>query len=447
MRRVLSIAAVLVIVIGIVLVVRFSGGCGTPRTRIAQKKLYDGPATLPTSSTEWPRWRGPLGDGISREENLANTWPEGGPPELWSAEVGIGYSSPIAVGGRVYLFSMNDDREALTCFDANSGRIQWNQEGGPGRTSSYAGTRATPTIDGNDIVTLGGTGELTCRDLTSGSRRWVANILGETGATALDWGTASSPLIAGSLIYVQVGQGGPVVLAINRGDGSIAWRSQALGIAGYAAPILIDVEGSPQLIIFGGKAVYGMDPQDGKTLWEHRWTTSYDVNAATPVYRDGRLFLTSAYGSGSIMLQLSRNGPPRELWRNKQVQSRFQPPILDGDMLYVNSEGTLTCLNWSDGRVLWRDAADKLKLGLGGSFVAIPGGRMITLGERGQLSLAALAPQGVTVTSRIRKIEGTQLWATPLIYAGRLYVKGEQELVCYDIAAPVTTQSTVRTTR
>jgi outer membrane protein assembly factor BamB len=445
MKRAIPVLVAVIVLVGVFAVMRFSGGCnGTAKTRIAQKKLYEGPSTLPASATEWPKWRGPLGDGISRETDLADKWPPSGPTELWTADVGIGYSSPIAAAGRVYLFSLNDDTETLTCFDANSGRIIWNQPGGRGRTNSYPGTRATPTIDGGDIFTLGGTGDLICRDVASGNQRWTINILAETGATPLDWGVASTPLVSGNLVFVQTGQGGPVAIAVNRANGSISWRSEAQTLSGYASPILVDVEGSPQLVVFGGKRIYGMDPQDGRTLWDYQWNTSYDVHASTPIYRDGRLFLTSGYGSGSVMLQLSKNSAPKELWQSKFAQSRFQPAILDGDAIYANSEGKMTCLGWNDARLFWQDADNKLKLGLGGSFVRIPGDRMITLGERGWLTLAKITPAGIDVISTAKGVEGTQVWSMPLIYGGRLYVKGEQELVCYDIAGGGTTQPSTR---
>jgi outer membrane protein assembly factor BamB len=435
MKRAIPVIVALISVVGIAGVLRFGACNGTPKSRIAQKKLYDGPRTLPTTATEWPKWRGPLGDGISRENNLADKWPANGLTELWSADVGVGYSSPIASGGRVYVFSLTDDTETLTCFDANSGRIIWNQPGGHGRTNSYPGTRATPTIDGADIFTLGGTGDLVCRDLASGNARWTKNVLAETGATPLDWGVASSPLVSGNLVFVQAGQGGPVAVAINRSTGSIAWRSEVSSLSGYAAPLLVDVDGTPQLIVFGGKAVYGMDPQTGRTIWEHKWNTSYDVHASTPVYRDGRLFITSGYGTGSAMLELSKNGPPKELWQSKFIQSRFQPVTLDGDALYANSEGKMTCLGWKDAKLFWQDDANKLKLGLGGSFVRIPGDRMISLGERGTLTLSKITPAGIDVISSFKGPEGTQIWSTPLIYGGRLYAKGEQELICYDLSS------------
>lgn len=431
------------VAVGAIMMLRFEGGCGAPRAKIAQRKLYDGPATLPTHTTDWPKWRGPNGDGISHESRLAESWPKDGPTELWSAEVGIGYSSPVATDGRVFLFSMSDDIETLTCFDANSGRILWNEAGGKGRSASYPGTRATPSIDGNDIVTLGGAGELLCRDARSGAMRWRINILDEINASPLDWGTASSPLIHGNLIYVQVGQGGPIALAIDRTNGQIVWRSEAAGIAGYACPILIEFEGKPQLIVFGGKALFGMDPDTGKTLWQYNWDTSWDVNASTPIFRDGKIFITSGYGHGAALLQLAASGPPTQIWANQQAQSRFQPAVLDKETLYLNSEATkgLMAIDWQTGKTLWTDN-NSLKLGLGGSFVRLSDDRLISLGERGTLSLAHAGPEEIKLVSAAKLIEGTQTWATPLIYGGRLYVKGEQEFVCYDISANTTAATT-----
>src|SRR5688500_15396297 len=130
MKRLIPLLAILV-VLGVIASVKFTGGCnggggsaGTTRTRprMAQRHVYSGPSTQQTAAREWPRWLGPFGDNISRETNLADEWPKGGPKQRWSAEVGIGYASPVAAGGRVYLFSMSGDssRETLTCFDADS---------------------------------------------------------------------------------------------------------------------------------------------------------------------------------------------------------------------------------------------------------------------------------------------------------------------------------------
>ena len=399
------------------------------------------------SAEEWPRWRGPHGDGISRETGLAESWPAEGPRKLWTQRVGIGYSSPVAVDGRVYLMTLVDGKDTLTAFDAESGKIIWSNsyDGGWGR--AYPGSRATPTIEGNVIYTYGGGGDVVAWDRASGAIIWRRNVLEETGADNLNWGSASSPLIFGNLIYVQGGRGSgvPVALALDKSDGRIVWRSEARGKAaaggemaqggGYAHPIIAHVEGQPQLIIFASDAVIGMNPQTGATLWSQPWKTDWDVNASTPVYRDGLLFVTSGYRSGSMMLRLTAQGATRQ-WASRDLRARFQGVILDGDFIYGHDEGTIKCLAWPSGEVKWVARDPELRMGNGGSMVRFGGDKMILLSERGKLSLAKVTPEGIEVISRVNDfVDGREVWSTPLIYRGKLYVKGATELVCADISA------------
>jgi outer membrane protein assembly factor BamB len=406
--------------------------------RVAERSLYTATGTAPGATTfaaaeDWPRWRGPRGDGISRETNLAEKWPEDGPPRLWSAEVGLGYSSPVAVAGRIYLFTTAEGNDTLTCFDAASGKILWNISDVPGWIRSYEGTRATPTIEGNRIYTLGGMGELVCRDVANGNVVWRVNILKDKGSKPLQWGTASSPLIAGNLVFVQGGESGPVAYAVDKTSGSIAWKSGHAGPAGYAALMLIDVSGTPQLICFAGDALLAMDPATGGTIWKEAWPTQYGVNGTTPVYRDGHLFVSSAYDKGCMMLRVEPKGP-KKLWENRNVESRFQGMVLDGDALYANSEGVVKCLSWPDGKVLWQSSEPGLNKG--GSMVRIPGDRMILMSERGELTLARVTPEKIEIISQAKVFDqGSETWSTPLIYGGRLYAKAETEFVCFDVSA------------
>jgi outer membrane protein assembly factor BamB len=220
-----------------------------PPTRIALRQPA-APTTnvsLTGAVEDWPRWRGPRGDGISRENGIVSEFPPGGPAPLWSADVGIGYASPVAVAGKVYLFTLNQGKETLTAFDASTGQILWSDESaGPAWKTKYPGTRATPVVEGDAVYTYGGGGELTCRDLVSGKPRWQTNVLKTTGSDPLGWGQGSSPLIVGDLLYVQSGQGGAVAVAVKKADGSVAWQSEARGVGGYAHPILADVSGQNQ---------------------------------------------------------------------------------------------------------------------------------------------------------------------------------------------------------
>jgi outer membrane protein assembly factor BamB len=386
-------------------------------------------------ATDWPQWRGPNGDGICRETGLATQWPAGGPTKVWSVKVGGGHASPVVVDGVVYLFTRDEDKnlEVLTGHSANDGKPLWEQ--------SYAGGY-------NEQTDASWHGDLFCRTTSDGKEVWHINVLKETHAKALEWGEASSPLIVGDLIYVQggIGKGVPVAVAVNKADGKLVWQSEAQGAAegknnmkggtggGYAAPILVSVGGTKQLIVLGGTAVYGMDPATGKMIWQEPWLTSYDVNATTPVYQEPKLFISTGYGRGCMMLELSPTGA-KKLFESKTLASKFPQVILDRGYLYGNSAGALKCLNWADGKPAWELSKTKSEsLGEGGSLVRF-GDYLILLGERGKLTLGKATPEGFTKISGVDKIvEGKNVWATPTIANGKLYVKGLEELVCLDIS-------------
>jgi len=388
------------------------------------------------AADDWPRWRGPGGDGICHEKGLLESWPKDLKP-LWSAEVGKGYSGPVAKDGRVYQFSLIGGDDTLTCYDANTGKPLWTESYDGGWDGSYPGTRATPYIEGDRIYTLGGSGELTARELASGEQLWRMNVLRKgAGGSALSWAQASNPLIDGDLIYVQGGSGGRVGIGVNKNTGEIVWRSEARTNGGYAHPILADVGGRKQLILFASDGPMAIDPASGRTIWQREFKNGPGVNASEPIYRDGHLFVTAAYGMGAMMLKLTPKGA-QPAWENSQIEGRFQPAILDGDYLYVNSEGTLVCMKWPNNEIKWKTGnKDKNLLGLGGSIVRINKDKMILLSQSGRLTLAKATPEGFMQISTIPDlVEGSEVWATPAIHNGKLYAKGERELVCVDLKA------------
>lgn len=388
---------------------------------------------------EWPKWRGPNGDGISHETGLLDKWPADGPKAVWSAKVGLGFSSPIAYEGKVYLLSQDGNQDGLQAFDADTGKLLWAQslQGGYPK-DDFPGSRATPTIDGKFIYTLGGGGDLVCRELETGKPIWHDSILQLTRTSLLTWGQASSPLVTEKLVYVQCGVGGPVAVAVDKTDGKIAWQSQVNGQGGYAAPILMDVAGAQQLIVFGGDALYGMDPTTGKTLWSTAWQTNYAVNASTPIADGDKIFVSSGYNHGAAQFQLSATGA-KQVWFVQDVQVKFPAAVLDGGYLYCNSEdhsGTLRCLDWKTGAVKWKAGGGRaMKLGFGGSFIRA-GDKLYAMSQSGMLSLLKATPEGVEAVGQAQVFDAgfSKVWSAPIIYHGKLYAKGQSQLVCLDIS-------------
>jgi len=386
---------------------------------------------------EWPRWRGPRGDGIT-SETIPDKLPKEGPKKVWSKSVGIGYSSPIAVDGKIYMFALADGRDTLYAFD-EAGNQLWKEayDGGWTSNGNYPGTRASPVVEDGRIYTYGGAGDLVARDL-SGKQIWRVNILKETNASGRpdgDWGMASNPLIVGNRIYVQGGNGDAFAVAVDKNAGTIAWKSEK-GLGGYSEPIMIQVNGAAQLVVFAGSGLYGLNPESGKTLWKYPWKTRYDVNAATPIFKDGKVFITSDYGKGCGLVQVDQNSA-KKIYESKEAQCRFQPPILEGDVMYVNSEGRLKCVNFADGKPVWPSAAPDSP-GMGGSLTRSRD-KLLILSDNGKLMIGQATPAGYKHLAEAQLFDdagrGGQIWSTPLLYKGKLYAKGTEELTCYDLAA------------
>lgn len=383
----------------------------------------------------WATWRGPRGDGISQEKKLLEVWPEAGPKLVWSAKVGDGYSSPIAADGKIYIFTIKEGKEALTCLDAVTGKQFWTQSYGPGRLSGYAGTRATPTLEGNALYAFGANGVLLGVKATNGQEVWKLDVLKETGAKNIGWGTSSSPLVLEKEVIVQGGQGGPIAVAVDRITGKFKWRADRKGTSSYAAPILIEVDDVKQVIIFSAEGAHALAPDTGKQIWFVPFKTGPGVNAATPIYRDHHLFISGEYNHGCQMIKVTGTSGEKT-WPEdrKEIMAKFPSPILDGDVFYVNSAGTLKCVSWPDCKVKWEN--NEARLGPGGSLMRVDD-KLVMLGETGLAYLVKATPEGVTPISQFAAFPkgDNGIWSSPLVYNGKLYLKGGDELKCFNIAA------------
>lgn len=388
-------------------------------------------------SEEWPGWRGPRGDGISHE-SVPDAWPSQGPKRCWQVPVGPGYASPIAQAGRVYLFDQesNRRRETLTAYAAESGKVLWRESSDGGfdlrPIDGYPGTRATPTIDGSaqTITTFGGGGDLIRRDLGSGALRWKINVVEQAGASPLPDGACSSPLIAGNRIFVQAGKDGPIAVAVDANSGRVLWKSSFRGDSGVAPALMAEVQGRPVLVVLGKDDVVGMDPATGATRWSRHWPGAM----ATPIVQGDRLVLTSQDGPGMALWQLGATSA-RDVWTNARMNTPFVSPVLDGGVLYGNNRGTLKAVHFASGALAWSAPKADLQLGPGGALLRT-GDKLILLGDHGLLSMVRATPQGYQKLAQSRLFQGDNNWATPLLYRGRLYVRGDSQLVCLELGPP-----------
>ena len=401
---------------------------------------------------DWPRWRGARLDGVSREMALLNPWPKNGPTRIWHVGLSGGFSSVAVADGKVFTQTKQGNQEIVLCLDAATGKELWrygydaNYEshvsftGGP-RPDSRTGPRATPTVDGDRVYTMGATGILVSLDAKTGKRIWQREMLRPAGQYRVTndnpfyppggvpmHGVSSSPLVVGDRLFVAPGgPSGKTLAALDKNDGRTVWEALDDGV-GQSSPIWAEVAGSPQLIFLTATRVVGVAPRDGSLLWSYPWKTNFDLNIATPVYADGQVFISSNYGKGGALLRLTNKSEPELVWESLSMQNHFSTSVLYDGHLYGFSGTRLRCVDVQTGKLLW----DNIGMGMGSVLVA--DGHLIVLGEQGQLVLAKATPTGYTEISRVQVFDDETLtWTVPVLSGGRLFIRHQNGLAAFDL--------------
>jgi outer membrane protein assembly factor BamB len=382
----------------------------------------------------------------SRESGLLAKWPEGGPRQLWRTKLTGGFSSMAVADGRLFTMTKVDNQEIVVCHDAASGREIWRHaydcdyKAHPTLTGGYppgtylSGPRATPAVDDGRVYTIGTTGILLCLDCKTGSQVWRVDLLELAQRKCPDPGYCASPLVKAGRLYVQPGgENGKSAYALNKSDGQVMWHGLNDRI-GYGTPVWIDYQGAAQVMFFTGEAAVGVSPENGKELWRYPWKTQYDLNVATPVYAEGKVFVSSNYGTGGAVFHLATSPKPETVWKKKTMQNHCATSIIFEGNLYGFSERRLRCIDFQTGDVKW----DHSGLGLG--TVLMADGKLIAFSDKGELYLLRAVPAAYEVISRFSVFPDRPLtWTVPVVSGGKLFVRSENELVAFDVSAAGTT--------
>jgi outer membrane protein assembly factor BamB len=394
---------------------------------------------------EWPRWRGPRGDGTWHGPPLPETWPDSGLKQHWRQPIGGGYSGIAAAGGRVYTMDYRSDPrevERVLCFDGAAGRLLWSfQYDVDYEDLSYGnGPRCTPTVHEGRVYTLGTMGDAHCLDAATGELHWSRNFAGEERENIPTWGLAASPVIWEQSVILHVGnQPGGSLVALDRRTGEELWRSLD-DPAGYATPILIEHQGSPQLVAWTPANIHGVDPRTGKRLWTVPFEVTYGTAIHTPVFHQG-LVIVCNYWEGSKAIRPPRDGEDRAevVWEDSRNLRGLmsQPLCQDGYVWLLDKRHGLTCFEAETGRKLWDDDNRMTPKGRNPQATMVrlaDSERVLVLNSDGELILARFTPQGYEEQSRTSVIDGT--WAHPAYAWGRAYVRNDRQLVCISLHEP-----------
>jgi len=385
---------------------------------------------------DWPQWRGPDRDGISRDTGLLTTWPAAGPPQVWgAANLGAGYGSVAVAGDRVYVQGMRNRQSVVTSLNRTSGAVVWTHAvGRSGTNDRGSGPRSTPTVDGDRLYVLTENGDLACLRVRDGSVVWQRNVLDDFRGRNINWLMSESPLVDGTLVIVTPGGRNAAMVALDKLTGKTVWASRELSDeAGYASPIVADVQGVRTIMTLTAEAGVGVRASDGTLMWRHRSVANQTANVATPVYSASRVFYSSAYGQGGALLSLrASEGTVRaqEVYFTRDMQNHHGGMVLLDGYLYGYNNAILTCLEFATGKVMWRHRS------VGKGAVTAADGHLYIVSENHVVGLAEASPSGYREKGRFGiRDQGLPSWAHPVVTGGRLYVRNQGTLAVYDVRA------------
>lgn len=390
-------------------------------------------------AADWPQFHGPNRDNHSGETGLNWTWPAGGPPVAWERPVGQGWAGPVVAAGKLVLFHRAGDEEKVEALDPATGKGVWSF----GYRAKYRddfgfdeGPRATPAVAGDTVVTLGANGDLHAIDFATGKTRWHRALLAEYRAEKGFFGVACSPLVTDGKVLVNVGARGAGVVAFDLATGKEAWKATD-DAAGYSSPVVAQVDGKTTAVVLTRDGLVGLDPATGAVRFAHPYKPRIreSVNAATPLVKDGDIFLTVSYGLGAALLR-PKGGAVEEVWANdKSLSSQYNTPVRVGDYLYGAhgradaAPAELRCVEWKTGAVKWGQP----RFGPA-ALIAVDGG-LLALTERGELVRFDASPAAYTERGRAAVL-GAPTRAAPALSDGRLFARDGAKLVCVNLKRP-----------
>ncbi len=394
-------------------------------------------SALPSEADDWTQWRGKDRDGVSKETGLMKEWKAEGPQLLWTADgLGEGHTSPSVAGGRVYGMGLIDSSEFVWALDAGTGKLVWKTRIADGielgGSQGGYGPRATPTVVGDKLYTLGVSGEAVCLSLADGKELWHKNLVKDFGGQVPQWGYCESPLVDGDNCILTPG-GSNTLISLNRNTGAILWKCEAPGDdrAHYSSAIRATVGGKKEYIQFVSNGVIGVSPE-GKFLWRYKEPANGIANCSTPIYRDGFVFAASAYNTGGGLAKLTSTGDTVSadpVYFTREMQNHHGGMVLVGDYVYGFDNSTLACIEFKTGKTKWRDRS------VGKGSVSSADGMLYVRSERGPVALVSATPDGYQEKGRFDQPDRSRApsWAYPVVANGKLYLHDQGKLFCYDI--------------
>jgi outer membrane protein assembly factor BamB len=423
----------------------------TPGLAMAMALALIGSRTEDARSADWPQWRGPQRDAISTETGLLKEWPTGGPKLLWKTEgLGVGYSSVAIAGGKLYTMGDRGESCYLIALDLATRKELWAAKVGDSRGGGgYEGPRCTPTVDGDLVFALGQHGDLVCVETATGKEVWRKNYSKDYGGKKDgNWGCSESPLVDGDKLVCTPGGRSATMVAFDKRTGEELWKAAVPGNpgAGHSSIVIAEVGGVRQYVNLTAGGVIGISARDGKFLWKYGEgkIAPNTANIPTCIVQGELVFCTAGYGKGGALLKLVADDQggikAQEQFFKSELNNKHGGVVLVNGHVYGDTDdrGTPFCADFKTGEVVWK--RERSRTGSGGSgsaAIVYADGLLYLRYQNAVMVIARATPEGYKEAGffKIPRKGGGASWPHPVILDGKLYLREQDELFCYDIKA------------
>ncbi len=405
-------------------------------------------ALLTTSAAaQSPQFGGQNRDFISRSASVDATWPDGKPKQLWSRDLGEGYSGIALHRGRLFTMYRAGDDEFVIAMDAETGKTIWefkySSPAPDGVVHDFGhGPNATPLVQRSKVFTLGAYGHVHCLNESDGKLLWSENAAHRLGAKPAVFAYSASPIMYKDRILIPLGsEGGAVasgILCYHYRTGTLLWAKQNCGPV-YASPILVELNGQDQLVVIEPTSVVGINPLSGEIYWEYPFQNEQKTNCAIPVWdsKSQILFVSAAYGKGSVGLRLTRGEKGKtkveELWQNKKIQVHHGSAVLVEGYVYASSgsfgPAFITAVDLQTGEIAFRER------GFAKANVIYGDRKLIILDQEGQLAIATPSPKSFKPTAQAQILEEIA-WTAPTLFGNHLYLRDKKKIMALEVGSP-----------
>ena len=432
-----------------------------------------------SQAEDWSQWLGNQRDGIWRETNIIQSFPADGLTPVWRTGIGGGYTSPAVANGRVFVMDrikhdpelkkgkflhpaqppqnanfvrrLLPGAERVLCLAEDTGRILWSQEYAcPYRSVAiYAiGPRTTPTVDGNRVYTLGAEGDLFCLETETGQVVWHRNVRDAYQVETPEWGFAAHPLIDGDRIICMVGGKGATVVAFNKLTGKEIWRNGDAPQPGYCAPMIYQLGGKRQLVVWDSDQLRGLNPETGVAYWQVGIKPAFSMSIGAPQQEGNRLFVMG-YSRVSAMVQVAADGNSATvIWRGdtkRGVGGVFNTAVIRDGHIYAGGQGgRYMCVRLEDGEQQWstfEPSTGDRPASWANVFTVPNGDRYWLFNDLGEVTIAEMSPKEFHSISKTQLIEPTHrigrrtvVWSHPALANRHIFIRNDKEILCYNVA-------------